>query len=168
MNEVKLDNKDFLEDSLLNKHTIRLIENYHGGRAKLILRHKKVGNYEVDGIIVLELYSCKRLIGVELKEYNFIDVIDQAIERRKDFHYFYIITRFPVHFLGDIVKSLIVSGSDSTYWDKFKRLFENKIGWIFYNDGFPPLMFLPSFYNKGKEIKGYIKNLLNKPVDVII
>ena len=152
MKEVKFDKKDYIEDSLLNEKTLEFIrvqhEHYWGSaNIELITRHKKINKYEVDVAIVLKLKSYRRLIGIELKEYNFIDVISQAIERRPYFHYLYIITRPPRRTMGFWIKDLI-SGKQNADLDKLKKLFKNKIGWICVDEYKGTFLLLPSFFQK--------------------
>jgi len=169
--ELKLDRKDFLEDSLLNEKTVELIKNEHSSwcsvpEVKLILRHKIIDGKELDGLIVFEYKNCKRLVGVELKEWNITECIYQAVERRHLANYFYIITHFPRHSLGSIIKD-ILNSKNGTYGNYFQQLFEHKIGWIVYDEQYPPLLMFPSFFIKvGSLNLSFVKNLKNEIVDV--
>ena len=171
--DLKLDKKDFLEDSLLNKETIKLIIDEHSSwysvpKVELVLRHKVINGKEVDGLVLLKFQRCRRLVGVELKEWNIGDCISQAVERRKLFNYSYIITRFPRHSLGSIIRD-ILNSENGTYGQYFQELFKYKIGWIVYDKKYPPLLMFPSFFLKeGLDLTNltFIKNLKNKVVDV--
>jgi len=171
-NEFNLDGKEYLEDSLLNKKTIELIRDVHSSwlslpEVEVVLRHKKVNGMEVDGIIILKHKTLRRFVGVELKEYNIVDAITQAKERRKFFNYFYIITRFPRKSLGSIIRDILFY-EEPYYRPKFFELYENKIGWIVYDEKYPPLLMFPSFFIK-VDFKNltFIKNLKGSVVDLI-
>ena len=140
--ETQKDKKIFIEDGLLSNDTVELIRKYHGGKVERVVRHVKVCGKEVDGEIVLKMRTVKRRIGVELKEWNLSQAISQAIERRKFFHYFYIITRINKTFFGDYVYQAI-RGEPF-----FKKMFENKIGWIGYSDRIGFIMLFPSKFMK--------------------
>jgi len=122
--EVRMDKKVFLEDSLLTKEAIEIIEKYHGGKVEKIKRHLKVLGMEVDAEITIKFKTTSRKIGIELKESNLTQAIEQAIARRKFFDYFYIITKEHRALLGTYV--LLASEGNEI----FKKFFENKIGWI--------------------------------------
>jgi len=164
--ELTVDGKNFREDELLNKEVIKLIVNKHTNYYSLskinaVLRHKKIKDMEIDGIIILKHRTVIRLFGIELKEYNIVDVIRQAIVRRRFFHYFYIITRFPRHTIGELMKE-VVSGKNNYYLKHFKVLFKYKIGWIAYEKKYPPMFLLPSFFKKPVYKINFIRNLNNK------
>jgi len=168
--DLKTDKKDFLEDSLLNEETIKLIKNEHSSwysapEVELVLRHKRIDGKEVDGLVVLKYKDCRRLVGVELKEWNITECISQAAERRYLANYFYIITRFPRHSLGSIIKD-ILNSKNGTYGQYFQKLFKHKIGWIVYDERYPPLLMFPSFFIKTDFNLSFVKNLKNEVVDV--
>lgn len=170
MLDLKADKKDFMEDSLLNEETVKLIKYEHSSwystpEVELVLRHKIIDGKEMDGLIVLKYQNCRRLVGVELKEWNVTECISQAVKRRYLANYFYIITRFPRHSLGSIIKD-ILNSKNGTYGQYFQQLFQHKIGWIVYDERYPPLLMFPSFLiNTEKEWK-IVKNLKNEIVDV--
>ncbi|MHA1835282.1 MAG: hypothetical protein ACTSV7_15005 [Candidatus Baldrarchaeia archaeon] len=168
MKELKFDKKDFMEDSLLNNETLEFIEALHSrgwttAKIEFIARHKKVNGLEIDAVLVLKLNTCRRLIGLELKEYNFFEAIGQAIERRPYFHYFYLITRFPRSFLGFVLKEVIEKDENAWNFQRLKKLFPNKIGWICYDKRKGPFLFMPSFFQKC-DVK-YLLNLNKEIVD---
>ena len=77
----------------------------------------------------------------------------------------HIITRFPRHSLGSIIKD-ILNSKNGTYGQYFQQLFQHKIGWIVYDERYPPLLMFPSFLIKTEKEWKIVKNLKNEIVDV--
>jgi histidinol phosphatase-like enzyme len=109
-----------IEDELLNQSVLALIEKLHG-KVERIVKHCKVDGMEVDAILFCRKVR-ERRIGVELKEYDYFRVIQQAVQRRRYFNYFYIITRGS-ELIGDSLRDLYRIGF-------LQSLFDRGIGWI--------------------------------------
>lgn len=136
--ETSRDSKIFLEDGLLNSGSIGVIEAYHGGKVSEVRRHVRVVGKEVDAELILKFKKTVRRVGIELKEFDLLKALSQAIERRKFFHYFYIITYINKIFFGDYVYQASLKS------EFFQELFENKIGWIGYSKRIGFIMLYPS------------------------
>ena len=117
------DGRKVIEDDLLNENVLSLIERLHG-KIERIDKHYKVDGMEVDAIILCKRVK-ERLIGIELKEYDFFKVIQQAVQRRRYFNYFYVVTRGG-NIIGQTMRCLYRMGLLS-------ELFEHGIGWIVVN-----------------------------------
>jgi len=144
--ERQYDKKLFLEDGLLNSESVELIRRYHGGEVEIVKRHVRVVGKEVDAEIILKMKTVRRRVGIELKEYSLNQAIPQAIERRKFFHYFYIITRINKAFFGDF---LYEASYKRGY---FPEMFEHKIGWIGFIERVGFIMLYPSKFMKTQNV----------------
>jgi hypothetical protein len=127
--------REIREDGLLNLSTLELIEKIHG-KIEKIERHFKVGSMEIDAIIYCRKSRVKR-IGLELKEFDINKALEQAIERRKYFNYFYIVLESDKRLIGYDFRSLYLRG-------KLSSLLNNNIGLITVHDGKAFLIF-PSY-----------------------
>ncbi|MHA1868839.1 MAG: hypothetical protein ACTSXD_12420 [Candidatus Heimdallarchaeaceae archaeon] len=154
------------EDELLTEDVLRLISYLHG-KIYRIYKHFREKKKEIDVIIhtktteqKLDRYIGTIRIGVELKEKNTIKVVQQAIERRDLFNYFYIITR-ENEYIGYRIKQLY----------KLKllnALLDEGIGWIVlfspytYNSKFSfnekPLMIFPSKFLAIPNLTKWLRN----------
>jgi len=91
---IKRDNAEYYEDSLLTDKVIELIEKHHNFNIHLVELHKREHGFEVDAVIWASTRERKleRYVGIELKDYDLYKAIEQAVERRQYYHYFYIVT----------------------------------------------------------------------------
>jgi hypothetical protein len=130
------------EDSLLNENVLKFIEELHGKIIK-IERHFYVAGMEVDAILYCKKSRTRR-IGIELKDFDIKKAMEQAIERRSYFNYFYIITKSYRRLIGYDIRYLHYSN----LLDKF---FQNKIGIIAVNNNEPFLLYPSNFIKVGLE-----------------
>jgi hypothetical protein len=135
------------EDSLLNENVLKFIEELHGKIIK-IERHFQIAGMEVDAIIYCRKSKIRR-VGIELKDFDIKKAIEQAIERRSYFNYFYIITKSYRRLIGYDIRYLHYSN----LLDKF---FQNKIGIIVVNNNEPFLLYPSNFIKVGLEKIGII------------
>jgi hypothetical protein len=141
--------KEFKEDSLLSKSVLWLIGQLHGSITS-VKRHVEVGEdgLEVDAV-VLAKRSRYRVIGVELKAFDVLKAVQQAVARRPFFHYFYIVIgeHSAQRYLGYYIDSLYRHGG-------LQLLMEHGIGWIMVDlIGNPWLIFPSRFMKTGKVLK---------------
>jgi hypothetical protein len=134
--------REIREDGLLNISTLELIEKIHG-KIEKVERHFKIGGMEVDTIIYCKKSRVKR-IGLELKEFDINKALEQAVERRKYFNYFYIVLKSDRRLLGYDFRSLYLN-------KKLDYLLNNGIGLITVHNGEAFLIFPSYNLNVGLE-----------------
>ena len=87
----------YREDAYLSYHVENFVANAHGLVDITVMRHKVINGLECDAVMYGSTEGGKiRTIGFELKQNDVNKVIDQAIARRKFFHYMYIVTPLPL------------------------------------------------------------------------
>lgn len=124
--------REVQEDSLLNEDVLRLISRYYGSIFKIV-KHSKVNGKEIDAIVYCTTTSLKiprflgiRTVGIELKETHLVKVVEQAIERRPFFDYFYVVTG-----ATDRKHRYIGWDIEKLYRENLLgKMLDKKIGWI--------------------------------------
>lgn len=140
------------EDTLLDEKILKLLSRIHGSVYRII-RHSRINGKEIDAIVYCKTTEARlsRYIGIELKEYDLKSVVEQAIERRSFFDYFYIVTaEYSSHYayLGRDIKML--------YKQKLLgKMIEMGIGWILKFDD--PIIIFPSSFIRNKMIPEWEK-----------
>jgi len=149
----KWQNRNVIEDALLNDNVLKIIKDLHGEIYK-IKKHYEVGGAEVDAILLCKRVKGYKYIGIELKQSDLKKALIQAVLRRIYFHYFYIVS--------ELYNPHTYFGYEVEYLHKYKlldRFKEYKIGWIstYKNQAF---LIFPSFYSKliSNKIKDIIKD----------
>jgi len=91
---IRKDKANYGEDSLLTDKVIEVIEFHHNFDIQFIELHKRENGFEVDAVIwaLTKEKNLERCIGIELKDRDLYKAIEQAVERRQYYHYFYIVT----------------------------------------------------------------------------
>ena len=80
------------EDKLLRQDVIDLLKAHHGIKPIELKWHQRI-EHEIDAILIAETPSgFIRTFGFELKVSDIQRAVEQAIERRKFFNYFYIVS----------------------------------------------------------------------------
>ena len=81
-----------VEDSYLSDELVSILARCHGLRSEWLARHLLIDRLECDVVIFgLTRGYVVRTIGVELKQNDVHKLAEQAIKRRKLFHYMYIV-----------------------------------------------------------------------------
>jgi len=103
-------NKIHWEENYYNKEIENLILQHHGYKLESRLFRQKVGNKEVDVILIVKTKEkeIKRAIGIELKENDIVKAVSQAIERREYFHHFYVVINLEI---SSIVKWIFLDSN---------------------------------------------------------
>lgn len=138
----KWEGREVREDELLNENVLKLLEELHGKIIKLE-KHYKVCGKEVDAIIYCQKSRVKT-VGLELKEFDLLKAVEQAVERRNFFNYFYIVINSDVKYLGYDFYNFYYDNQEL-----LKKFFENNIGLIVVREE-GAFLVCPSYHTKRK------------------